>query len=224
MRLLLSSDWHGVLPELPPHDILVHAGDLFPHFTKNPCRQGTEEGQAQKEWFFSTFKNYIKSLGNKETIICAGNHDFWSKPYNDDDSLQFQGCGIDGYTNSWESRGIKWGVMPYSLQVGDWVFGKSESGLEEEFRKLPSGLDILITHAPGKHLGDMNNWGSYALLHFIEVKKPKYVVCGHIHDAYGIYSYYDTKLINCSLLNDNYKVAHKPIMLETETKISIVET
>lgn len=216
MKILCLSDLHGYLPDnLPKHDLLLLAGDIEPNFERNV----EKDAILQKEWVFGPFKEWCNNLNNTLGVVgIAGNHTRWGEKTCV--SLQFKKAVIYGYTHSHPFQGVQFGFCPYSLQVGNWSFGKNEAGLKEELDKLGK-VDILITHGPPKHILDGQNWGSYALLHYIEEYKPKFVICGHIHESYGIATYDQTTIINCCYLNAQYKPSNPAIMLEANMNIEL---
>ncbi len=71
---------------------------------------------------------------------------------------------------------------------GAWSYDFSE----DEAKKLLQGLEsggVLISHSPPKGVLDMSadgrSLGSEAVREIIGIKKPKLVVCGHIHGSAG---------------------------------------
>lgn len=53
---------------------------------------------------------------------------------------------------------------------------------------LAGGVDIVVSHAPAKGLGDDEDpahWGFEALRDLLEEYKPKYLFHGHVHTRYG---------------------------------------
>ncbi len=66
------------------------------------------------------------------------------------------------------------------------------------------GVDIVLTHCPPKGLGDAEDYahrGFEAFLPMLDKWKPKALVHGHVHIAYGIpreLSYNGTRIINAS--------------------------
>jgi Icc-related predicted phosphoesterase len=212
MKILCSSDWHGHLPpSLPECDLLLLAGDIEPNYKTSSV--GSTQGKLQYEWLVGRFLDYLKSQPVGYTFVIPGNHTFIDKSIGDIYSSRFH---YYQDTNYYKWKGIKFGFQPYSLEIEGWAWGKNEAGLKKVFDEIPE-VDIMLTHAPGKYLGDINNWGSYALLHYIEEKKPKRVVCGHIHEAFGQYTYGDSVLHNVSYLDGNYQPKNPPVMLEMET-------
>ena len=71
---------------------------------------------------------------------------------------------------------------------GAWSYDFSEDEARELLRDLPSG-GVLISHSPPRGVLDMSfdgkNLGSETVREAIGIKKPKLVVCGHIHGSAG---------------------------------------
>ena len=88
----------------------------------------------------------------------------------------------------------------------------TEKEMRQRIRKLrfllwrSKGVDIIVTHAPAKGLGDdedIAHQGFEALLEFLDKYRPKYMLHGHVHLSYGqnkprILTYGDTTVINTS--------------------------
>ena len=68
--------------------------------------------------------------------------------------------------------------------------------------KKAHGVDIVLTHCPPKGLGDADDYahrGFEAFLPMLDKWKPKVLVHGHVHMAYGVsreLQYGDTRIIN----------------------------
>ena len=216
MRLSLVSDLHGVLPEVPPCDILLIGGDLCPIYN--------HDEQFQLDWLYGPFAGWLEGL-HVPAVGVAGNHDFAAQlpegdhllhnlpwTYLQDTSLAIQGLSI-------------WG-SPWSNQFGKWAFMMPEEDLNEFIWPLiPPGLDVLITHGPAYNAGDLvkNNWGdaerdphvgSKSLRQTILNQRPAIHLTGHIHEAYGEYQIGDTRVYNASINNERYDVLDlNPIMV-----------
>jgi len=71
---------------------------------------------------------------------------------------------------------------------GEWSYDFSEDQAEELLAGCPEG-GVLVSHSPPKGAVDVSSGGqslgSTAVRRVIEVKRPKLVVCGHIHDCSG---------------------------------------
>ena len=73
MRIVVISDLHGHLPELPDFDLLLIGGDVCPATNHNRY--------FQEDWLNGTFSTWINSLPYRNVfsrvVMIAGNHDFW---------------------------------------------------------------------------------------------------------------------------------------------------
>jgi Icc-related predicted phosphoesterase len=48
----------------------------------------------------------------------------------------------------------------------------------------------------------------------LERVRPRLMVCGHIHSAYGAYRLGDTDVVNASLVDDQYRPVHEVVRIE----------
>jgi Icc-related predicted phosphoesterase len=211
MIICLISDTHGYLPKtLPTHDLLLHAGDICPVYNHDEW--------FQLNWLETTFKEWVEKI-SPHFYATFGNHDWIGKQY---DMIMFDN-GIIYRETTIEYNGLKIYLAPYQLPFCDWAFNEPEEKLVEIYSKIPDDVDIIVNHGPPKGYLDWvpyrggENTGSQALLDAIDRVKPKLVSTGHIHDQYGISRRNETLIVNCSLLNDNYKMVHTPILIDTET-------
>jgi Icc-related predicted phosphoesterase len=86
------------------------------------------------------------------------------------------------------------GVAFYGLGAGvpvtpwDWSFDLEEQVAEELLDGCPEGA-VLISHSPPRGHCDQSSGGkslgSEAVLAAIEDRRPRLVLCGHIHEAWG---------------------------------------
>ena len=93
--------------------------------------------------------------------------------------LHGQGTDIDGIPFFGLGAGVP--VTPW-----DWSFDLSEEEAEAKLGGCPEGA-VLVVHSPPKGYvdGREQSFGSNAILHAIEAKRPRVVVCGHIHESAG---------------------------------------
>ncbi len=192
MKIDCISDLHGQLPSLNSGDILIIAGDL------------TYTGSKGEMLMFN---QWLKHLYYKDIIVIAGNHDrYLTQQHKFLDNAHYL-CD-----QSIEIQGLKFHGSPYTVKFMDWYFGKDDNKLIEHWKKIPEGLDFLITHGPPKHILDLSDegipCGSKTLLDRIRVCKPKYHIFGHIHEGYGHITSEGTEFYNVSLLNENYKMVN----------------
>lgn len=209
MKIAITSDLHGNLPEIPDHDLLLIAGDIFPG--RNVRDDISWAGQHLRPWLDK----------QNTTIVVLGNHDFGYAYHRQefpnlkwtiiqDELIEINGLKIYGspWTNFDGAHNVKnW-----------WAYLATEEKLEFIYKNIPYGLDFLITHGPPLGIMDFYNGlnlGSPSLLDEIRIKKPKYHISGHIHEQQGIVKTKDTTFINVSLCNNHNKILiNKPIIIE----------
>ena len=75
LKIVAISDQHGLLPAIPPCDLLLIAGDITP--VKN------HDLLYQSHWLNTDFRYWLKSLPAEQIVYIAGNHDlvFQQKPH-----------------------------------------------------------------------------------------------------------------------------------------------
>ncbi len=99
---------------------------------------------------------------------------------------------------------------------------ETEENLEKNYwSQIPKETDILLTHGPAyQHLDvgqpQYGHIGCKTLTKRIEELEIPYVVHGHIHGGYGLAKTDKTTYINCSVTNEDYRVANKPIVMDLE--------
>lgn len=209
MKIAAVSDLHGVvLPEIPPCDILLVAGDITPVVDHSL--------PTQRDYLDGRFRDWLERVPATHIVGVAGNHDFifetdprrvpaglrWS--YLCDSSVELNGLKI-------------WG-SPWSVEFGGWAFMEPEPALARRWSTIPSDADILIIHGPPLGFGDRNLWGTHcgspSLLAAIDRVQPRLCVFGHIHEAHGQWVRGKTKLANVSCVNAAYEPAFGPEMFE----------
>jgi uncharacterized protein len=69
----------------------------------------------------------------------------------------------------------------------DWSFDLTEEEAEARLAGLAEGSVLAVHSPPQGHVDESGgrHLGSEAVLRAIEAKRPRLVVCGHIHDAWG---------------------------------------
>jgi Icc-related predicted phosphoesterase len=92
---------------------------------------------------------------------------------------------------------------------------KPDKELEEIWNEIPENTDILITHSPSFKTLDMTTSGIHAgsktLAKRIHELNIKYCISGHLHESYGIDVKGKITYINCSVLDEYYRLVHNPI-------------
>jgi Icc-related predicted phosphoesterase len=189
MRIVCISDTHGYRLDrfnIPDGDILIHAGDGVGYY---------ENGA-------NAMDNQLSELPHQYKIYVPGNHDGYFKGAK---KLKNAEVLID---RAIEIEGIKIYGSPYTPKFQDWHFmlPRSSDALKKKWEEIPSGIDILITHGPPFGILDWTVEGNSAGCELLREEilnrvKPKYHICGHIHESAGILEKENTVFINCSMVN-----------------------
>ncbi len=202
MKIACVSDLHGHLPEVPDCDMLLIGGDIVP-LEYQRCKWESHN------WLHVKFREWLETIKGRgiDVLAVAGNHDIifgsypWYLPklpwtYLLDGSAAV--CGFNIYGSPWQP----------TFGTG-WAFNLNESELVRKWSLIPDDTDILLLHGPPYGEGDLTidgrHVGSLGLLERILEVKPKLVVCGHIHEDYGLHPFGDTLIVNASLVNEDYR-------------------
>ncbi len=207
MKIVAISDTHGKHQNLilPKGDMLIHAGDV---------------SSMGKESEILDFLKWFSDIDFQYKIFIAGNHDFYFERKNEALIRQIIPENVIYLNDSAvEIGGIKiWG-SPISPWFYNWAFNRYRGeDIKRHWDKIPQNTDILITHGPVFGILDKttrnNSVGCEDLLKKVEEIKPKFHICGHIHEAYGRVKKGKTEFINASVLDENYVLKNKPITFE----------
>ena len=185
MKLLLISDepdpalWDYYVPgRLAGYDLILSAGDLE-----------------------ASYLSFLVTMANIPVLYVHGNH---NASY---DRLPPEGCECI------EDRLFIYQGLRILGLGGSAVYSKgkhqyTEAQMTRRIRRLnravkkAGGVDIVLTHCPPHGYGDADDYahrGFDAFLPMLEKWKPKALVHGHVHMAYGIpreHRYGDTRIIN----------------------------
>lgn len=192
-----SHDWDK---QIPPGDILVHTGDL------------TMMGRPAE---LSAFAEKFIALPHPNKILIAGNHDLSldehlttvMRAQVDEKFPSLKEVDIPllkqnfikqltekGVTyledSSAQVQGISFYGSPYTPKMHLWAFQKERSALGQIWEKIPSQVDVLLTHGPPvgilDEFGENDHIGCESLLkHVVDRVKPKIHGFGHVHRAHG---------------------------------------
>jgi Icc-related predicted phosphoesterase len=211
-KVVLISDTHGMEPKVPDGDILIHAGDL--------TMMGTYTQVAKAG-------TWLRSLPHKHKVVIAGNHDYLFEK-NLPDARAMLGPGIQYLENSSTTiDGLKIYGSPVQPRFFDWAFNVDRGeAIRKYWDMIPEGVDILVTHGPPRGILDQANaklrtehCGCDDLWDAIHRNPPKIHVFGHIHGGYGTETTkFGTVCYNASVVDEAYKLANKPWVVELFTK------
>ena len=207
MKIIAISDTHGQHKDLqlPEGDILLHAGDV--------SKRGSRAEIMDFLFWFS-------EQPHKYRIFIAGNHDFYFEKTGKEQINSDMPKNVVYLNDSGtEIEGIKiWG-SPIQPWFYDWAFNRQRGpDIKKHWDLIPNDTDILLTHGPAYGILDLTMDGRAVgcedLLKKIQDIKPKYHICGHIHEAYGQERAGETNFINASVLNLDYKLVNKAFVFE----------
>jgi hypothetical protein len=199
------ADLHGVLPAVPPCELLLVAGDLCPL---------EDHGEAhQRRWLHTVFRAWLERAPARRRVGIAGNHDLVAQR----DAAVLADLPWDYLCDSGtEVLGRRiWG-SPWQPPFFDWAFNLPEDELEGRWALIPEDTDVLLTHGPPRGVGDRvgrRSAGSVTLRARVERLAPELHVFGHIHEGRGLYRLGDSLLANAALVDEHYRPRHAPLEL-----------
>jgi uncharacterized protein len=175
MKILAFSDLHrdleqgAQLVEMSTRaDVVIGAGDFA------SVHEGLEETIGALSGIETPT---VLVPGNNETAdALRGAATDWSAAT----VLHGEGTTIDGTEFFGLGAGIP--VTPW-----DWSFDLDDDAATEMLAPCPEGA-VLVLHSPPKDHCDSGGGGSFGspgLLRAIEEKRPRFAVCGHIHESWG---------------------------------------
>jgi len=205
--------WDPTHVPIPDGDVFVHAGDLL--------RMGyPNEWDPALEW--------LARLPHKHKYFIPGNHDFHLQVYPGPALQQMRQAGVtviglpgnDHYASVKLPNGMSMLGLPYVHTMGRWAFSCTKEELLAHLRKVwvANEHDIVVSHMPvwgflDQTLQDVST-GSRIYRDFLNVKKPKVWICGHMHEGYGSVEFNGTRLYNVAMCNRDYKHVNPPMIIE----------
>ena len=135
------------------------------------------------------YLEFLVTMSNRPVLYVHGNHD---ESY---DQRPPEGCVcVDDRIYVWEGIRILGLGGSHRYRDGKYMF--TERQMRRRIRRLRfqlwrhKGFDILLTHAPARHINDFDSVSHRGFECFVELLdkyKPKYFVHGHIHKNYGVH-------------------------------------
>jgi hypothetical protein len=225
LRIVATADLHGYLPEIPECDLLLIGGDVCPVWDHHV--------DFQKLWLKSDFSEWLRKVPAKKIVGIGGNHDFVF------DKLPDFGHGLP-WMYLHDTTGvitigdeiIKVHGAPHTPRFGRWALMRPDPMLVEMWDKIPTDIDVLLSHGPMYGYADKvagysltkHGWeeqtrvGSQTLrnrLDHIDFPNLKLFICGHIHEEYGEWPVNDQLTVyNVSHMDDEYKPVNDPVVID----------
>lgn len=213
MRIVAIADTHGLyrqMPEVPPGDVLVHAGDL------------TTFGQLSE---LPDFFDWFGAHPHRWKIVIAGNHDwaFERKPVEatrlvPDGIVYLQDAGVT-------IEGVRFWGSPWQPFFNNWAFNLERgcADLAAKWASIPDDVQVLITHGPPFGILDGAGWQvvqsvGCELLRDRLASLPDLRVhlFGHVHEAYGTTRQGRVQYVNASICTMSYAPTNLPIVVDLE--------
>jgi Icc-related predicted phosphoesterase len=187
--VLFVTDIHGavkLLDALPPADLLLLGGDLT-HFGS------VAQAERVLRQFQDRFANVFAVSGNcdaagTDEMMATLGCDLHLRVRN---AGELRLCGIGGCNKT-----------PFATP-NEWVEEEMGDRLQSLAKELAGESEpiILVSHAPplGSGAGRLPNGadvGSQAVADFVRTVRPALVLCGHIHEAAGMFSLAGRPVVN----------------------------
>lgn len=207
LQLVLLSDTHEQHAEVdvPPGDILIHAGD-FTMFSRS-LRS------------IIGFNDWLGELPHRSKLLAPGNHDFWLEADASRRSLLSNATVL--INESADIDGLRFWGSPVTPLYGG-AFGRSSvEDRRRLYASIPEDVDVLITHGPPLGILDVSpgsdyHQGDHVLLEAVQRVRPKLHVFGHVHLDKGsprILESEHTTFVNAALLGPAGAIDKPPIVI-----------
>jgi hypothetical protein len=111
-----------------------------------------------------------------------------------------------------------WG-SPWQPAFFDWAFNLPRGpALRAKWQKIPTGVDILLTHGPPQGILDVVPRGDAVGCEELRAElsriRPRLHVFGHIHHAYGQLEADGTRYVNAAICDEAYQATHPAIVVD----------
>ena len=221
MKILAMADLHGNLPDVCEYlnkaDVVIIAGDIAPDYSFIP-RTNID---YQKKWLNTEFYKWVKAL-NKPIYACYGNHDYGTLSVDDPEIQIHVSAVVDNYfLFSWTREFCGWNYMVKDMEsdpAENNVEGSIESRIKQAFKKRKAIPDIWVCHGPPFGVCEFEDRfsGSMALYKAIEKYQPKVVFVGHIHNESRNGVIGNSRIYNCSIVDNALDIVNDPIIVEVD--------
>jgi len=223
VKICVLSDTHNQHKLFPitPCDIAIHCGDFSSMGYLHECK-------AFLEWFsVQPAKHRIFISGNHDSVVPFEQPILFReivKEYPGVTYLENEGITVEG---------LKFWGRAMTPTFNDWAF-MADPGSPKMVSSLdiiPTDTDVLITHGPPYQIldntEDNQQVGCKDMRYWLEngVRKPRLIVCGHIHHGRGVHLYGDkTTIVNAAVLNDWYRFQGNLMKIDiTDESVKVIK-
>lgn len=195
--------------EVPPGDILIHAGD-FTMFSRS-LRSILD------------FDQWLGELPHRSKLICGGNHETFLQAHPASRSLLSSATVL--INEAVEIAGLRIWASPVT-RSGLAFCIKSDEDRRRLYADIPGDTDVLVTHGPPYGILDASSGSDYhqgdpVLLDAVMRLRPKLHIFGHVHlDKHSprIFETEHTVFVNASLLGPDGAIDKPPIVLKIDRR------
>jgi Icc-related predicted phosphoesterase len=200
--LCIIADTHRKHREvtIPKCDILIHCGD-FCSFE----REDEKTLQDVDSWFAEAPAKHVVCIGgNHDFLLQSGAFSFAHATFLEDRLMEVAGLSIYG--------------SPWCPDLSGFAYYATDEQLMERWSKIPSGVDILITHTPPCGVLDFPTSGNphlgcpYLRKELRRIQ-PRMHVFGHVHASHGEHTEDGIRYVNAAVVGGkNLDVRHGPTL------------
>lgn len=202
-RIVCISDTHGLhrKVQLPPGDVLVHAGDI--------TRRGTLRELAD-------FARWLGEQDYEKIVVIAGNHDRCFERSPEQSRRLIERVAVYLEDESFIYRDLRFYGTPWQPRFFNWAFNLPRGApLAEKWAQIPEDTDVLVSHTPPHGMLDRTRFGQHvgceSLVDAVARVSPALHVFGHIHEGYGVRMQRGVMSINASSCTVRYEPVNPPI-------------
>lgn len=214
--------------KIPECDLLLLGGDICPV-------DQSHEIHHQRHWLRTVFADWLEDQQQvKDVLWIAGNHDFGCEGpgfYRIAQEIADDVKGRGGPTVQYlqdsmaDIDGVKvWG-SPWVPNLPSWAFHRLDVKFLDQMETMP-WADIYLLHGPPMGILDALNPDIDTSLHehvgapYIERAIVKHeipqVICGHIHESYGLIDRGPTRYRNVAHMDGMYNPVNRPHVFHYE--------
>lgn len=193
---------------LPAGDVLVHAGDITAHGSRDD---------------FLNFIKWFASHPHKHKVFIGGNHDTYLEKEPDEIAKVSAAHGVSYLDDSGiEIEGVQFWGSPITPRFFDWSFMRDDKDIHKHWALIPENTEVLITHGPvwgvldevERSENETENTGCKSLAKRVKEVLPAFHIFGHIHECYGACLIDETQYLNVCTMNNGYKIQNAPVVIE----------